>query len=224
MNLNKHLEFIEPTTYKKPIHVIGVGAVGSRIVELLVRLGFENIRIYDFDTVEDVNITNQLYTSMDIGVDKEDALIRHMMEINPKIKIKALGKYTDQTLSGAVFLAVDSIELRHKIVQDNMHNENIDIFLDGRMNLTDAQHFAANWSYQRQRTMFINTMKFKDDEVQTKMSVCGTSLSVATTVMTLASYTVSNFIRFLKNQPIANQIFLDTFMFEQENMVTADIL
>ena len=73
MNLNKHLDFIKPYTYGKPIHIIGVGAVGSRVAELVVRLGFNDIHIYDFDIVEDGNITNQIYTYRDMGMSKEDA-------------------------------------------------------------------------------------------------------------------------------------------------------
>ena len=62
MNLSKSLEYFDPINdFEGAIHVIGIGAMGSRIVELLVRLGVPRIHIWDFDTVEDKNITNQLY-------------------------------------------------------------------------------------------------------------------------------------------------------------------
>ena len=70
MNLNKHLEFLAPSDYSKPIHIIGVGAVGSRIAEQIARLGFTRVIIYDFDTVDDINIPNQLFYHADIGKTK----------------------------------------------------------------------------------------------------------------------------------------------------------
>lgn len=62
MNLSKSLEFFDPLNINESIHIIGIGAMGSRIAELLVRLGIPKIHIWDMDTVEDKNITNQLYT------------------------------------------------------------------------------------------------------------------------------------------------------------------
>lgn len=84
MNLVKHMEFFDPTTVRDSVHVIGVGAIGSIVVEQLVRLGFENIHIYDFDTVTDYNVTNQLYRTIDIGEKKTTALIDMCKAINPE--------------------------------------------------------------------------------------------------------------------------------------------
>ena len=62
MNLSKSLEYFDPINdLEGAIHIIGIGAMGSRVAELLVRLGIQRIHIWDFDTVEDKNITNQLY-------------------------------------------------------------------------------------------------------------------------------------------------------------------
>ena len=77
------MEFFDPTTVRDSVHVIGVGAIGSIVVEQLVRLGFEHIHIYDFDTVTDYNVTNQLYRTIDIGEKKTTALItiNHLFKI-----------------------------------------------------------------------------------------------------------------------------------------------
>ena len=71
MNLSKSLEYFDPINdVTAPVHVIGVGAMGSRVVELLVRLGIPKIHIWDMDIVEDKNITNQLYFTTQIGMKK----------------------------------------------------------------------------------------------------------------------------------------------------------
>ncbi len=213
MNLNKHLEFISPTEYDKPIHIVGVGAIGSRVAEVLVRLGFSYINIYDFDIVEDANITNQLYTFEDIGKPKVEALNRLLSLINPHLNLTAHGKYTNQQLSGAVFLCVDSIELRKDIIQNCFSNRTIDVVFDLRMRLTDGQGYAAIWNDPMQVKALWNSMQFKDSEDLTPVSVCGTTLSVAPTILTLVSYQIMNFISYIKENTIKQVIFTDVMLF-----------
>lgn len=213
MNLNKHLEFINPVNYMKEIHIIGLGAIGSRVAEMLVRLGFSNLVLYDFDIVDDYNITNQVYTTEHIGKLKTEALTSYLMSINPHLKVSTHGKYLAQPLRGAVFLAVDSINLRRNIANANMMNQNIDIMLDIRMRLTDAQGYCALWRNPKEIEAFINSMQFDDSEDSAPVSVCGTSLSIAPTVLTIVSLQVNNFIRFLKEEPTVQVIFSDPMMF-----------
>lgn len=73
-----------------------MGAVGSRVAEVLVRLGFDRLTIYDFDIVEDVNVTNQIYEFADIGRRKVEALTDHLKRINPHVVINAQDKYINQ--------------------------------------------------------------------------------------------------------------------------------
>lgn len=59
MNLNKHREYFDPEKIREakvPIHIIGVGAIGSHIAIQLAKLGIEEITVWDFDTVDDHNI------------------------------------------------------------------------------------------------------------------------------------------------------------------------
>lgn len=213
MNLNKHLEFIEPAKYKKQIHIIGVGAVGSRVAEVLVRLGFDNIHIYDYDIVEDVNITNQLYTTPDIGLLKTEALVRHLKEINPQVNVHTDGCYVKQKLEGIVFLSVDSIATRAKIAKDNIKNIDIDLFIDMRMRLTDGQIYTARWEKIKEARTFIESMNFSDAEDLTPVSVCGTSLSVAPTILTLVSHAIMNMILFIKGLEPKEVVFIDVMEF-----------
>ena len=87
MNLNKHFEFFNPTEIKDEICIIGCGAIGSTIAEMLVRLGIESINLYDFDTVSEHNITNQMFRNEDIGKNKVDALEEILLGINPDLDV-----------------------------------------------------------------------------------------------------------------------------------------
>lgn len=216
MNLNKHLEFFNPGELTKALHIIGCGAVGSRIAELLVRLGVTNIHLWDMDTVTSHNITNQLYTSEHIGKPKVDSLIQLLVAINPTVDIKPHGEYKKQNVSGYVFLAVDSIDLRREFATHLQANQNILAMFDVRMRLTDAQSYAANWKDAESIKRFLATMQFTREEAAaaTPVSACGTSLNVAPTVLTLASYTVSNFINFTLGKELKELILFDAFSFD----------
>ena len=214
MNLSKSLEYFDPiNSINASINVIGVGAMGSRIAELLVRLGIPKIHIWDMDTVEDKNIANQAYLHHHIGMKKVDALEELLKDINPQVKVYKHGEYKDQALGGYIFLCVDSIELRYKIAKDNEHNTTIKAMFDTRMRLEDAQSYAADWSDEQQKKVFLSSMAFTDAEAAeaTPVSACGTTLSAASTVVSTAAFTVSNFINLIRKHECKAMIFTDAF-------------
>ena len=216
MNLSKSLEYFDPLNQVKgAIHVIGIGAMGSRIAELLVRLGIRTIHIWDMDTVEDKNIANQLYFHHQIGMNKTDALEEILKDINPQVKVIKHGKYVDQNLDGYIFLAVDSIELRYKIASNNTDNRFIKGMFDTRMRLEDAQSYGADWTDEQAKKAFVASMNFTDEEAKeaTPVSACGTTLSVASTVVSTAAFSVSNFINLIRKGDCKLMIFTDAFKY-----------
>ena len=202
MNIIKHAEFFDPTALKKSIHIIGVGAIGSTVAENLTRLGCTHIHLYDFDTVNDHNIANQMFRYKDIGLNKCVAMKAQMLEINPQISVTThekgyLIEEPHAPLTGYVFLCVDSIELRRAIVEENQYNPMIIAMFDFRMRMLDAQHYAALWSKPKHITNLLKTMQFTDAEADatTPVSVCGTSLNVSPTVRSIVAYGIANFIK-----------------------------
>lgn len=215
MNLNKHIEFFNPALVTEPIHIIGCGALGSHIAELLVRLGVNNIHLWDFDVVSPHNITNQLYVHKQIGQKKTTALDYLLHEINPKVETILHDKYEMQNLSGYVFMMVDSIDLRRTIVDHLKTNKYIKAIFDARMRLTDAQSYAADWTVPEDKEQLLNTMQFTSEEAKasTPVSACGTTLSVTPTVKVVASFTVSNFINLMLGKELKKIILLDAFSY-----------
>lgn len=215
MDTNKFYEFFQPETCKERIHIIGCGAVGSTIAELLVRMGLTKFALYDYDKVEPHNIANQMFRQKDIGREKTEALMEIMQEINPEVEVKIAGKYENQQLSGYVFLAVDSIVIRREIVQNNMYNLNIKAIFDERLALTDAQAYAARWNNHKEKESLVSSMQFTDEEAKAiaPVSACNIELSVAPTVRLICNLAVANFINLLqKNDKFKNIILLqDTF-------------
>jgi hypothetical protein len=100
------------------IIVVGVGATGSIVCEMLARLGLA-FEAYDYDIVEKKNVINQIYTNADIGKLKIDALKEKIKLINTDLKCKYHNKQVNmedaKRFKGTVFLLVDSMKARKEI-------------------------------------------------------------------------------------------------------------
>lgn len=213
LSRKKILEYFDADVIDMPIHVVGCGAIGSHIAELLTRIGCTNIHLYDFDTVEPHNITNQMFTHSDIGELKVDAVEAYMKAINPECNIKKHpeGLQPPYKLSGHVFLCVDNIDLRREICEKNRYNTFIKSISDYRMRLTDAQFYFADWSDEDQIEDFIASMQFSHEEASaaTPTSACGTELSVVYTVKVVTCVGIHNFICFIQGNPTNPVVIVD---------------
>lgn len=74
---------------KSIVAVIGLGALGSLVSELLARAGI-NLTLIDRDVVEITNLQRQvLFTEKDLGELKAKCIKKHLAEINSNIKISS---------------------------------------------------------------------------------------------------------------------------------------
>lgn len=77
---------------KTPVFVCGVGGMGGSCLLSLVRAGMENITIADIDVFEVSNINRQVFANMRTeGMDKAEATIMQIKEINPEARIHNQG-------------------------------------------------------------------------------------------------------------------------------------
>lgn len=216
MDLSKSYEFFQPEKDDARIHIIGCGSVGSTIAENLARCGVTKMTLWDFDKVEPHNIVNQMFTQAHVGRLKCDALKEILTEINPEcadtIDVKPDG-WQGKLLSGYVFLAVDSIEIRRAFVEKHMDSPYVKAMFDVRTMLTGAQHYGADWSDPKMKKDFLASMQFSHDEAaeEVQVSACGVVLGVVTTVRLISALTVNNYIRFVKGEGIWRFVQIDGF-------------
>lgn len=216
MDLSKSYDFFQPEKDTARVHIIGCGSVGSAIAENLVRCGVTRLSLWDFDTVEPKNIANQMFRAEDVGSPKVEALRDILIDINPEanaeIELHPEG-WHGELLSGYLFLAVDSVELRRKIVETHKFSTFVKAVFDVRTGLTDAQTFAANWSDYKSRQSLEKTMQFSDEDAakETPVSACGGVLGVVTTVRIISAFAVNNYIRFVKGEGFWKFLQLDCF-------------
>lgn len=117
----KSFSVIDKHHLKGNIHVVGVGAVGSQVVERLVRLNLsDKIIVYDDDVVEEKNLNNQAYLYEHIGIPKVEAIADLSQKIDPTGKIRTRKKKVEMLAHQAndvVVLAIDNFHSRGKILQ-----------------------------------------------------------------------------------------------------------
>ena len=96
--------------------VIGVGGVGSWVVEALARSAVGEITMIDMDVVAPSNVNRQLPAlEPNFGRDKTDVLAQRCREINPECKINVADDFItrdnlDETLPHEVDFIVDGID------------------------------------------------------------------------------------------------------------------
>ena len=219
MDLSKSYEFFQPEKDNARIHIVGCGSVGSTLAENLARCGVTKMTLWDFDRVEPHNICNQMFRQQDVGKLKVEALRNLLTDINPEIaddlEIKPDG-WQGRMLSGYIFLAVDSIELRRKFVEQHMDSPYVKAVFDFRTLLESAQHYAADWSDDKMKQNLLKSMQFSHEEAaaETPVSACGVTLGVATTVRLICALGVNNYINFVKGNGIRKLVIIDGFSFQ----------
>ena len=217
MDRSKLLEFFDATQFRYTYHVVGCGAIGSHVCEELARIGIPEVHIYDFDTVDAHNITNQMFLYNEIGMSKVDACETAMKGINPDIIIHKHpeGLQAPYIVNGICILCVDNIDLRRTIVKANYYNPYCLAFMDFRMRLTDAQHYFADGHNQFEKDTLLSTMDFTHEEAHeaTPMSACGVELSVVYTVKAITAFGIANMVKWIQNADYKTMaiVNMDTF-------------
>jgi sulfur carrier protein ThiS adenylyltransferase len=91
------------------VGIAGAGGLGSNCAVALVRAGFSNLVIADFDIVEPSNLNRQAYFSDQIGRPKVEVLRENLLRINPGLHITALQIKLDTTSIRSSFDTCDAV-------------------------------------------------------------------------------------------------------------------
>ncbi len=79
---------------KTTVLILGVGGVGSYVVESLVRSGIGHLILVDYDIIDITNLNRQLMTTMEnIGEKKVDILKKRILSINPACQVTTLDTF-----------------------------------------------------------------------------------------------------------------------------------
>lgn len=121
------------------VAVIGVGGVGSWVVEALARSGVGALTLVDMDDVCESNFNRQIHaTEGEIGRPKVDAMARRIGQINPGCKVTTEHRFFSVSTASSILepgfdSVVDAIDsLRNKILLiQECRSRNIPLIVSG---------------------------------------------------------------------------------------------
>ncbi len=140
----RQLDIIKPEQLLMPIHVIGAGAVGTATVIALTKMGCSNIMVYDYDDIEEHNISNQMCYANGIGKAKVDLLRQLVYELNGIEITTKYEKCTEDSVknfSGIIIVVTDNMEIRNKVYEYAQYNPRISLIIDARMGAEIARAY-----------------------------------------------------------------------------------
>lgn len=173
-HLTRQLEIIPLETLGQEITVIGAGAIGSFTVLSLVKMGFGNITVYDFDDVSIENMNCQFYRTKDVGKKKVDALKDLIFDFTEaKITVVA-DRYESQELRGIVISAVDSMEVRKNIWQNILKSYTVKWLIDPRMASEYALNYVMNPRDEKDRVTYEKVLYTDAEAVQERCTAKAT--------------------------------------------------
>lgn len=188
----RHNSFFGPEdTNQTTLNIIGVGATGSWVGLLAAKMGWHHFRVWDLDIVESHNLPNQIYDNNHIGMKKVDAFKEVLLRFNPHCIIETHDSfYTSDnfadSLEGAIFVAVDSLEARKDIIKGLKSNPMIDLILETKMGFTHAEMNFIDPLDIKYIDNYLSMLK-NDDEVEE--SACNARI-----ITTLTNIVSSNLV------------------------------
>lgn len=130
------------------IAIIGTGAIGSFTALALTKMGVQRMTLWDKDTVENHNVSNQFYNKDSLGLSKVSAVAAECQRFTPsKVDIECIRDfYNGQPLENfdVVIALTDNIEGRAAAFASAIKSEKCQLYVDGRMGAELFRSFAFN--------------------------------------------------------------------------------
>ena len=198
MDLSRSIEVFNPEVLEKEIHVIGVGATGSFVVQTLVRFGVKKIHIYDNDIYEAHNVNNQSIFQKHCGISKVAAQAEICKEINPEVEIIEHEKFVEpadiEKMSGYVFLLVDTMKCRKELFESIKKNDKINWYWESRLGSDQGRVYSLPINNPETDYGKYEKMHFYSDD-QAEVSACGTSITIVSIVLSVTALMINQFIK-----------------------------
>ncbi|MEG1733051.1 MAG: ThiF family adenylyltransferase [Longicatena sp.] len=202
----------------KQIHIIGAGATGSWITLGLAKMGFKNITVHDFDTIEEHNLPNQAFTVEQIGTHKAEAISASVASHTGKGTNYSLSKLEGgESLSGIVFVLTDTMRSRKDIwLRSLKFKPQIELIIETRMDLRIGRVYAID------PNNFDHIKKYEDtlyEDAEAEVSACGTSQTVLCTALGITSQAMWKLLNHLNDVQNAQETMIE---FENNYILTQE--
>lgn len=192
----------------KPVVIVGVGAIGSHLAEMLVKMGLRAPILIDPDTVDAVNLASQGFRENDLDQLKVKALAKRLEETNSSTDVTMPPEPYEISMipaGSAVFACVDSMPVRRQIFNDYRRSD-WSILFDGRMAAESLRVFCVDRAPQAmaayEDSLFPNHQAYQEACTARATIYCA---SMAAAVL------CASFKRWAMSQPLESHLIIDLF-------------
>lgn len=189
--------FKEAPWYNPDIQVTvgGLGSIGSWLTLFLGRI-VNKIYVYDFDEVEEHNISGQFYGGGDVGRSKQQAIRSSISEFNPDTRIVLRNRFTeDSGVTPISFACFDNMKARKYMYENWKDKDNRELFVDGRLTAEELWVYSVIPGREERYEEYL----FSDDEIEDLP--CSFKSTTHISAM-IASYMTVSLTNYLHNQQI----------------------
>lgn len=153
----------------------GAGGISSYVLFLLSRLQPRNIKVYDPDTVETVNMAGQLYSRNDVGSTKVSAMGIMMANYSNFYNVSLYNELftTGKSPKKIMICGFDNMQARkdffevwERQLERDPENRNQCLFIDGRLNAEEFQVLCINGADTFNIDRYKQEFLFDDSEVE----------------------------------------------------------
>lgn len=222
----KQVNLLDPKKIPKnmKIHIYGLGSIGSHVFNGLLKTGFRNLHIYDFDKVEASNIPAQVYNLHHVDLSKTQACLEIARKIIPSSEQHDFSVFAtdtvikedfkpDVSLESIHILAFDNMEAR-KIVMEKLKGFHV-MIIDGRIGGFNLEIYSGMMDDKK----FLESYS-KSYEGEFSEQECGSKCLWSVNSI-IAGYMLADIISYVNNEQILygkqTNIMGNQFMFSENS-------
>lgn len=192
---------------KAKIIIAGIGGIGSNVAFQIARMSPASMILYDDDTVEIVNMAGQLFSMLDVGDSKVDAIAKMIYTYTSMHQVMAVQeKFTASTTPGDIMICgFDNMAARNIFFNSWVNHVRSKpdeekgkcLYLDGRLSIDTLQVLCIKgddeYNIMRYRKEFLFT------DAQADATICSMKQTTYLACM-IGSIIVNLFTNFIANQ------------------------
>lgn len=146
MDYTRQRDWFDPDTTDASVTIVGCGGIGSFTAFALAKLGVQQLALVDFDTVEEHNLPNQLFSHAHLGSKKVGAIANtiHMQNESATVAMYDQRLQEGVPLNDVIISALDSMEARADLWQQVKYKLACKLFIDARLGGENIVVYSLN--------------------------------------------------------------------------------
>ncbi len=201
----RQIDILDPKVCNKTVYIIGAGATGSFVALSLAKMGLNDIRVFDSDTIEEHNFPNQLFPLKYLGCKKTDSLESIVKDFTGVKITNNPTNYITQPLKDIVISALDTMKGRKQIYKNSLKKGDVKLLIDPRTGPELFRILTINTKLETERKFYETTL-YSDREADE--APC-TGRSIIYGVLAVSAYVCRQVKRYLMNEEYNRDITVD---------------